>query len=50
MARLLLTYFTLMSATEKPRLEKTPLLLLLVLLVLMGLELWTILRHVGKLF
>jgi hypothetical protein len=39
-----------MSSTEKPRLEKTALLLLLVLLVLMGLELWTIARHVGKLF
>jgi len=38
------------SATEKPRLEKTAILLLFVLLALMGLELWTIARHFGKLF
>jgi len=42
--------FLVMSATEKPRLEKTALLLLLVLLALMGLELWTLARHFGKLF
>jgi hypothetical protein len=39
-----------MSATEKPRLEKPALLLLLLLLALMGLELWTLARHFGKLF
>jgi hypothetical protein len=35
---------------SEPRIEKAALLLLFVLLVLVGLELWTILRHVGKLF
>jgi len=35
---------------SEPRLPKTAILLLFVLLALMGLELWTIARHVGKLF
>ena len=50
MAQLLLTYFPAMSPEDAPRPEKAALLLLLVLLALMGLELWTIARHVGKLF
>ncbi|MGH9363710.1 MAG: hypothetical protein ACRD1B_00375 [Thermoanaerobaculia bacterium] len=36
--------------SNNPRPDKAPLLLLLVLLTIMGLELWTISQHIGKLF
>ena len=38
------------SENSKPHFDRAAFLLLLVLLALMGLELWTIGRHVGKLF
>lgn len=36
--------------SSNPRPDKAALLLLLVLLTIMGLELWTISQHIGKLF
>lgn len=51
MAWLLLIYLAPMSSKEGDSRPEIPaLLLLLALLALVGLELWTIVHHIGKLF